>query len=174
MVKILTLIILVLLCGSIVLSQTNNVSFQVGFFVNGDSADVRIIEVFMSSLDNAVTLKEVTLNSLFFELNEWSTKDRNLSVKKTGAHRYQLHTHDDTGLYVADSYFTFELGRWGDLDVPLEIEGQSVIVYKSGPNQGKISTLKFVPIKLPDLRTDIVREVPISIPGLFYGVRRIK
>ena len=174
MVKTLTLVILVLLCGSIVLSQTNNVSFQVGFFVNGDSADVRIIEVFISSVDDAITLKEVTLNSFFFEINEWSTEDRNLSVKKNGDHAYQLHTHDDSGLHVVDRYFTFELGRWGDLYVPLDIEGQSVIVYESGPNQGKISTLKFVPIRLPDLQADIVREVPISIPGLFYGVKRIK
>jgi hypothetical protein len=174
MIRILSAITLILLLKALASAQSEEVLFKQAFFMNGDSTDVRIIDVSVSPDGRMGNLTEVILNSYFFEIQQWTTEATNLLIKKTGRHSFQLHTHDDVSLYTVDRYFTFEIGLWDRLYVPLEISGTSVVVYQSGPNKGRISTLNYMPVRLPDNRSDIVRQIPLSLPGLFYGVKRIE
>jgi hypothetical protein len=172
--KILSSIILLFLFSPIASAQSNDVFFKQAFFMNGDSADIRIIEVSISPDGRVGSLTEVILNSFFFEIQQWSTESANLIFKKTGQHSYQLHTHDEMGIYTVDRYFTFEIGLWDKLYVPFEIAGTSTVVYESGPKKGEISNLTYIPVRLPENRSDIVKEISLSLPGLFYGVKKIK
>ena len=172
MMKFIGLVFLMFACVGTCLTQNRDVVFQVGFYINGDSTDVRVIDVYIASDGKTASLKEVTLNSWFFVNDEWSTDAGTLKVKKTGKNSFQLHTSDDVGLYQLEQFFTFTMGFWGDLYSVFEITGKNVIVYESGPNKGKIFSNNFIPIRLSEPRSDCVRNLNISLPGIFGGVKK--
>lgn len=159
------MILLLLASAGMCLSQNRDAIFQAAFFVNGDSTDVRVIEVYVEGDGRTGSLKEVVLNSWFFFIEEWSTDAGNLKVKKTGNNTFQLHTSSETGLCLVGQFFTFEMGLWGDLYSLFEITGTMVTVYEAGPNKGKITNNNYMPIRLSDNRSDYVKTLRISLPG---------
>jgi len=156
-------------------AQSQDVSFLQAFFINGDSMDVRIIDVSVSPDGHSGSLTEVIMNSYFFDIHQWSTESANLSIKKTGQHSFQLDTHDDVAGQTVDRHFIFEIGLYEEnLYVPFEITASSTVFYQFGPNKGKTSVLNYIPIRSPDEYPCFVKQLRVSLPGLFYGVKRIK
>lgn len=174
MAKLRGFILLLLAWTGNCLSQDRDVTFEAGFFINGDSSDVHVLEGYVSSDGQSGSLKEVTLNSWFFVIEEWSTEDGNLEVKKTGHNTFQLHATTKIGMNYAEKFFTFEMGLWDNLYSLFEINGTSVNVIQFGPNKGKIFNNNYIPIRLSENRSDVIRTMRISLPGIYMGVKRIK